>query len=107
MSDKAFYHIRPASSGGWEVRRAGADRASGHFDRKAAAIAHARDLAKRFGTYLVIYGKDGRVQETTVRPLGYGSLRGKYVFRKGIDLTKPIYEQVVKLEKKRGRARTA
>ena len=107
MSDKAFYHIRPAPNGGWEVKRAGADRASGHFDRKALAVAHARDLAERLGSGLVIYSKDGRIQETTVRPLGYGSLRGKYAFRKGIDLTKPIYEQVLKLEKKRGRARSA
>jgi len=107
MSDKAFYHIRPAPSGGWEVKRAGAERASGHFDRKADAVAHARDLARRSGTDLIVYGTDGRIQETTVRPLGYGSLRGKFAFRKDIDLTKPIYEQVLKLEKKRRRTGTA
>ena len=108
MSDKAFYHIYPAHGGGWEVKRAGADRASGHFNRKADAVVHARDLAKRSGTELVVHGKNGRIQEmTTVRPLGYGSLRCKYKFRKDIDLTKPIYEQVLKLERKRGRAKTA
>ena len=29
---------------------------------------------------------------------GYGSMEGKLELRKGIDLTKPIYEQVMKLE---------
>ncbi len=29
---------------------------------------------------------------------GYGSMKGKLELRKAIDLTKPIYEQVLKLE---------
>jgi hypothetical protein len=29
---------------------------------------------------------------------GYGASKGEYVVRKGIDLTKPIYEQVLRLE---------
>lgn len=28
-------------------------------------------------------------------PVGYGSLKGRFMTRKGIDLTKPIYDQVV------------
>lgn len=27
-------------------------------------------------------------------PAGYGALKGQYVIRKGVDITKPIYEQV-------------
>jgi hypothetical protein len=27
-------------------------------------------------------------------PAGYGALKGKYVVRKGVDLTKPILDQV-------------
>ena len=27
-------------------------------------------------------------------PAGYGALKGQYVIRKGVDVTKPIYEQV-------------
>jgi hypothetical protein len=29
---------------------------------------------------------------------GYGSMEGKLKLRKGVDLTKPIYEQVLRLE---------
>ncbi len=29
---------------------------------------------------------------------GFGALKGKLTLRKGLDLTKPIYEQVVKLD---------
>lgn len=31
-----------------------------------------------------------------VVPLGYGKLKGRYAVRPGIDLTKPIFEQVVR-----------
>jgi hypothetical protein len=34
---------------------------------------------------------------------GYGASKGQYVVRKGIDLTKPIYEQVLKLEARKKR----
>jgi hypothetical protein len=27
-------------------------------------------------------------------PAGYGALKGQYVVRKGVDVTKPIFEQV-------------
>jgi hypothetical protein len=33
-------------------------------------------------------------------PKGYGALRGQFVIRPGLDVTKPIFEQVLKLEKK-------
>jgi hypothetical protein len=39
-------------------------------------------------------------------PKGYGALRGQFVVRRGIDLTKPIYEQILKLERKERRRRT-
>jgi hypothetical protein len=35
-----------------------------------------------------------------VLPKGYGALRGKFVVRRGIDLTKPIYEQYLKASQK-------
>ena len=38
-----------------------------------------------------------------VYPKGYGALRGQIRIRPGIDLTKPIYEQVLKLEAKERR----
>jgi hypothetical protein len=36
-------------------------------------------------------------------PVGYGALRGQFVVRPGLDLTKPIYEQVLELDKKERR----
>ncbi len=36
-------------------------------------------------------------------PKGYGALRGQLVVRPGIDLTKPIYEQWLKLRRKERR----
>ena len=38
--------------------------------------------------------KTGRVVEVH----GYGALRGQFEIRPGIDLTKPIYEQVLRLD---------
>jgi len=39
-------------------------------------------------------------------PTGYGTLRGQFVVRPGLDLTKPILEQVIKLDKKERRKPT-
>jgi hypothetical protein len=38
-------------------------------------------------------------------PKGYGALKGQFEIRPGIDLTKPIYEQVLKLEQRERRRR--
>ena len=39
-------------------------------------------------------------------PKGYGALWGKFVIRPGLDVTKPILEQVLKLDKKERRKST-
>jgi hypothetical protein len=39
-------------------------------------------------------------------PEGYGALRGRFVVRPGLDLTKPILEQVLELDKKERRKPT-
>ncbi len=36
-------------------------------------------------------------------PAGYGALRGQFAVRPGLDLTKPIYEQVLELDRKERR----
>jgi hypothetical protein len=38
---------------------------------------------------------------------GYGSMKGKLELREGIDLTKPIFEQVLKLEAREKRKASA
>jgi hypothetical protein len=41
-----------------------------------------------------------------VLPKGYGAQRGQIVVRPGIDLTKPIYEQWLRLDRKERRRRS-
>jgi hypothetical protein len=53
MSGKKDYHVVPnGNRGGWDVRREGADRSSGHFDRKSDAMDRGRDLARERKTEL-------------------------------------------------------
>jgi hypothetical protein len=65
MSKKDDYHVVPNSDrGGWDVKREGADRSSGHFDRKSDAMDRGRDLARENKTELVEHGRDGRIQDS-------------------------------------------
>lgn len=63
MSHKT-HHVVPNPNGGWDVRRGGAERSSGHFDNKSDAIANGRDISKNQGSELVIHGKNGQIQRT-------------------------------------------
>jgi len=57
-------------------------------------------LEKRGEHYSVLNPKTGQYL-----PLkGYGALKGQIAFRTDIDLTKPIYEQVMKIDSRRKRA---
>ena len=56
------HHIVPNSSGGWGVKKSGAERASGHFQTKEAAIDVGRKISRNQGTELTIHGKDGTIQ---------------------------------------------
>lgn len=47
--------------------------------------------------------RDPETGEELPLPKGYGALKGQFVVRKGIDLTKPIAEQVARLERARRR----
>ncbi|MDQ2078897.1 DUF2188 domain-containing protein [Xanthobacteraceae bacterium Astr-EGSB] len=122
MSDKRNYHIIPSPSGGWSVRREGADRSSGVFDRKSDAIDYGRQLARGSNSELVTHGRDGRIQENRVfandplpprdqrpnsilKPKGYGSLRGQFIVKRDMDVTKPIYDQFTKGMKESSRDR--
>jgi Uncharacterized protein conserved in bacteria (DUF2188) len=65
MSKKRDYHIVPNSDrGGWDLKREGGDRASGHFDRKSDAMDRGRDLARERKTELVEHGRNGRIQDS-------------------------------------------
>lgn len=65
MSNKKDHHVVPNSDrGGWDVKREGAERASGHFDKKADAMGRGRDMARGNHTELVEHGRNGRIQDS-------------------------------------------
>jgi hypothetical protein len=58
------HHIVPNPNGGWDVKRGGAQRASGHFDTKKEAENVGREISRNQGTELVIHGLDGVIQRS-------------------------------------------
>lgn len=55
------HHVVKNNDGGWDVKRSGAARASGHFDTKQDAIDAARIISRNQGTELFIHNKDGKI----------------------------------------------
>ena len=58
------HHVVPNAGGGWDVRRGGAERASGHFDTKQAAVDRGREISRSTGTEFKIHNRDGRIGES-------------------------------------------
>lgn len=56
-------HVVPSAKGGWNVKKGGAERAIKHFDKKADAIAHGRQISKNGKSELIIHKKDGRISQ--------------------------------------------
>lgn len=56
------HHVVPGVGGGWDIRKEGSDRASGHFDTKQAAVDRARQISRNQRTELVIHDRHGRIQ---------------------------------------------
>jgi hypothetical protein len=54
-------HVVPNPKGGWDIKRAGAERSSGHFDTKQPAVDRARQISQNQKTELVIHNKDGKI----------------------------------------------
>ena len=61
MTKSKTHHVVPNPAGGWDVKRGGAERASGHFDKKQDAIDAAREISRNQGTELKIHNKDGQI----------------------------------------------
>ena len=55
------HHVLPNPSGGWDVRRGGAERATSHHDDKREAVDAARTVSRNQGTELRIHNKDGTI----------------------------------------------
>jgi hypothetical protein len=60
---KRTVHVVPGPSGGWNVKKGGATRASKRFERKDEAVSWGRGLSKREGTEFVIHRRDGTIQK--------------------------------------------
>jgi hypothetical protein len=56
------HHVVPNADGGWDVKKGGSGRASGHFDTKQEAIDAGREISRNQGTEFFIHGKDGKIQ---------------------------------------------
>ncbi len=63
MSKQKSHHIVPNPDGGWDVKKAGAERASKHCDTKKEAVEKGREISQNQETELYIHGKDGKIQE--------------------------------------------
>ena len=57
-------HVVPAPSGGWNVKRGGAARASSHHDTKAEAEAAGRKLSRNVESELKIHKLNGRIAQS-------------------------------------------
>jgi hypothetical protein len=61
---KNQHHVVPNPKGGWDVKLAGAAKASIHAETKQAAVDMGRAISRHQGTEFVIHGKDGRIQQS-------------------------------------------
>jgi hypothetical protein len=58
------HHVVSNPSGGWDVKRGGGERSSGHFDTKQNAIEYGRQVSRNQETELRIHNKDGRIAQS-------------------------------------------
>ena len=58
------HHVVPNSGGGWDVRRGGGRRSSGHFDTKQDAVDRGRQISRNADTELKIHNRDGRIGQS-------------------------------------------
>ena len=62
MTNGKSHHVVPNPQGGWDVKRGGAERSSGHFDKKQEAVDAGRKISQNQRTELNVHGKDGKIQ---------------------------------------------
>ena len=60
---KNSHHVVPAPDGGWNVRKAGAERASKHFPTQDKAVTWAREASKSSRGELVVHRRDGTIRD--------------------------------------------
>ncbi len=61
MSKRKTLHIVPNPNGGWDIKRGGGQRSSGHYDRKTDAINRGRQISRNLHSELYIHNRDGKI----------------------------------------------
>ena len=62
MADKKTHHVVRNPDGGWDVKKGGASRTSGHFQTQKDAVDAARKISTNQRSELYIHGRDGRIR---------------------------------------------
>ncbi len=63
MAKSESHHVVPDANGGWNIRKGGSERISGHSDTQQGAIEKGREISRNQNTELFIHGRDGRFRE--------------------------------------------
>jgi hypothetical protein len=63
MSKQISHHVVPNQDVGWEVKKAGAERASEHSETNQEAVEKGRQLSQNQVPELVILSKDGKIKK--------------------------------------------
>lgn len=58
------HHVVPNSDGGWDIRRGGSERSSGHFGNKQSAVDRGREISRNQGSEFVIHNRNGRISQS-------------------------------------------
>jgi len=58
------HHVVPSRDGGWDVKKGGGERSSGHFETKRKAVDRGREISQRQGSELVIHNQDGKISRS-------------------------------------------
>lgn len=58
------HHVAPSPDGGWDIKKGGANRSSGHFEMKQDAIDRAREISRNQEGELVIHNLDGKISRS-------------------------------------------
>lgn len=63
-------HVVPNPKGGWDVKKPGSNRSSGHTDTQREAVQRAKEIVRNDGGGEVrTHGRDGRIRDSdTVAP---------------------------------------
>ncbi len=58
------HHIVPNPDGGWDIKKSGGEKSSGHYDKKSDAIDRGREISRNQGAELVIHNSDGKISRS-------------------------------------------